>query len=231
MRMNYRKLWAPVLVAGSIFTFSCSDDDPEPTREGIAKSSLIFTEITDGESLEAHGDHFHGLADGVEGEKVTVEFDAEGNATSGGHLHLDPHGIYKIELQAWDYQGNRVEGEYVKDKTTADLYKAFLLGGDFVLNPETIDESGAIFQPREQTYGDGTAVNGKYEVTGVLSYFTVGESNEGEKDVTFVVRKFADPATKATIERTDWNANDYAARFPGEDMLTLDFEIHAGHDH
>ena len=220
-----------MLVAGSILTFSCSDD-PEPiAKEGIEKSSLIFTQITGGESLEAHGDHFHGIADAVEGEQIVIEFDAEGNATSGGHLHLDPHGIYKIELQSWDYQGNRVEGEYVKDKATADQYKAFLLGGDFILNPETTDESGAIFQPREQTYGDGTAVNGKYEVTGVLSYFTVGESNEGEKDVTFVIRKFTDAATKAKIERVDWNANDYATRFPGEDVLRLDFEIHAEHDH
>lgn len=67
---------------------------------------------------------------------------------------------YKIELKAWDYTGREVQNDFVKDKVTADSYKAFLTSGDFVLNRDSDDESGAIFQPREQTYGDGTAVDG-----------------------------------------------------------------------
>tara|TARA_R110002020_G_scaffold205081_4_gene409579 strand:+ start:195 stop:902 length:708 start_codon:yes stop_codon:yes gene_type:complete len=233
MRQYNKRFLIPALIAGSFFTFSCSDDDPDPIiTEGIEKSSLVFTEISGGDELSAHGDHFHGITSAIEGESFSIEFDAEGNAISGGHLHLDPDGFYKIELQVWDYQGNRIEGNYLKDKATADMYKAFLLGGDFILNPETTDETGAIFQPRDLTYGDGTEVNGKYETTGVLSYFTVGESNEGgTTSVSYVLREFSSADTKATVERVDWNSNDYTSRFPGKDVLTLDFEIHAEHDH
>ena len=232
MKKLNRKILLPALVAGSFLTFSCSDD-PEPiVLEGIEKSSLIFTEISGEGDFGAHGDHFHGIATATEGESSTIEFDSEGNAVSGGHLHLHADGIYKLEMRAWDYQGNRVEGNYLKDKATADLYKAFLVGGDLVLNPSTADESGAVFQPREQTYGDGTAVSGQYETTGILGYFTLGESNEGETlMISYVLREFTSPETKGTITRTDWNANDYATRFPGKDVLTLDFEIHAGDDH
>ncbi|WP_339864350.1 hypothetical protein [uncultured Algoriphagus sp.] len=231
---QYNTRWfLPVLFAASLVTFSCSDDDPEPVPlEGIAKSSLIFTPITGGEDLSAHGDHFHGITTAIEGESSTIEFDVDGNAVSGGHLHLDPDGIYKVELQAWDYKGNRVEGDFLKDKATADLYKTFLLGGNLLLNTETVDESGAIFQPRDLTYGDGTEVNGKYETTGVLSYFTIGESNEGGTIVvSYVLREFSNPETKGTVERIDWNASDYSTRFPGEDVLKLNFEIHAEDEH
>ncbi len=234
-KQNNKSLVLAALGAAAILTFSCSEDDgPVIPQEGIERASLILTELEGGEGLSAHGDHFHGINSATEGESMTITFDAEGNAVSGGHLHLEADGIYKIELQAWDYQGNRVEGDFIKDKATADLYKVFIVGGGFVLNTETTDETGAIFQPREQTYGDGSPVDGQYETTGILSYFTVGESNEGETlPVSFVLRKFNDAATKATVTRVDWNSSDYAARFPGSDVLTLDFEIHAehGHDH
>ncbi|AWW32095.1 hypothetical protein DN752_19220 [Echinicola strongylocentroti] len=231
MRQVTKGLLAPVVLA-SVFTFSCTDDEePIIAQEGVEKANLVFTEIEGDDHLSAHGDHFHGLDEGTEGESFVVEFDADGHAVSGGHLHLHADGIYKMELQAWDYEGNRVEEDFIKDKATADLYKAFLVGGDLVLNPDTEDETGAIFQPREKEYADGTAVDGKYETTGVLSYFTIGEANEGEtKAVDFVLRKFNDAATKSLVERVDWNAEDYAERFAGEDVLTLEFEIHAEHE-
>lgn len=235
MKRYSNKLLLPSLLAASLFTFSCSDDAPVPViREGIEKASLVFIELSGGDDLSAHGDHFHGIGAAIEGEAMTIEFNSEGNAVSGGHLHLDPAVIYKLELQAWDYQGKRVEGDFVKDRATADLYKAFIQGGNFILNAETEDESGAIFQPRDQTYGDGTAVDGQYETTGILSYFIVGESNEGGTvNVSYVLREFNSPDTKATITRADWNASDYTERFPGKDVLRLNFEIHAehGHDH
>ncbi|WP_192349607.1 hypothetical protein [Algoriphagus sp. Y33] len=234
MIQSNRRILLPVLAAVSFLAFSCSDDDdPDPVvLEGIQKSSLVFTEISGGDDLGAHGDHFHGIGSATEGESFTVEFDAEGNAVSGGHLHLDPDGIYKLELQAWDYQGNRVEGDFLKDKATADLYKAFLVGGDLILNPDTDDETGAIFQPREQTYGDETAVSGKYETTGILSYFTIGEANEGGTImISYILREFDSPETKGLVERTDWNSSDYTSKFAGKDVLTLDFEIHAEHEH
>lgn len=235
MKRYNNKFLLSSLLAASLFTFSCSDDDPVPViREGIEKASLVFTELSGSDDLSAHGDHFHGIDAAIEGETMTIEFDSEGNSMSGGHLHLDPEVIYKLELQAWDYEGNRVEGDFVKDRATADLYKAFIQGGNFILNTETEDESGAIFQPRDQTYGDGTAVDGQYETTGILSYFIVGESNEGETvNVSYVLREINNPDTKATITRSDWNASDYTERFPGKDVLRLNFEIHAehGHDH
>lgn len=228
------KFLLPSLLVASLLTFSCSDDDDQvpAIQEGIEKSGLVFTPLSGGDDLSAHGDHFHGLSAAVEGESMRIEFNSDGTATSGGHLHLDPEVIYKLELQAWDYEGNRVEGDFVKDKATADHYKAFLQGGNFILNTETEDESGAIFQPRDQTYGDGTAVQGQYETTGILSYFTVGESNEGETvNISYVLREFNSPATKSTVTRLDWNAPDYTERFPGKDVLKLNFEIHAEHGH
>ncbi|WP_083923265.1 hypothetical protein [Echinicola pacifica] len=223
-------------LAFAVLGFSCTDEDsPVIPEEGIEKASLIFTEISGGEGLGAHGDHFHGIDDAVEGESQVIEFDALGNASSGGHLHLDPDGIYKVALEAWDYAGNRVEGDFVQNKETADQYKAFLVGGNILLNADTEDESGAIFQAREKEYGEGTLVDGKYETTGVLTYFTLGHSNSAQTHaVTFIMRKFTDPATKSTVERSDWNRSDYAEAFAGSDILKLNFEIHASeedHEH
>lgn len=228
------KLVALAIVAFTIFSLgSCSkDDDTTPISEGIERSELILTEVM-GEAVYPHGDHFHGLNSGVEGEPVTIEFDENGIAVSNGHVHLEVDAIYKIELKAWDYTGQEVQNDFIVDKAVADDYKAFLIGGDFILNPDSDDEHGAIFQPREQEYADGSAVNGQYETTGILSYFTIGHDNEGStKDVTYVLRQL-NSGLKATIERTDWNRNDYTEAFPGENMLELKFEIHSedGHHH
>ncbi len=233
MKKHNTKFLLPSLLTASLFAFSCSDDDPMPAiQEGIEKTSLVFTPLSGGDDLSAHGDHFHGLGAAVEGEPINVVFNADGTAAGGGHLHLDPKVIYKLELQAWDYEGKRVEGDFVKDKATADLYKAFLQGGNFILNTETDDESGAIFQPRDQAYGDGSAVEGQYETTGILSYFIMGESNKDRTvNVSYVLREFTKADTKATVTRLDWNAADYTERFPGKDVLKLNFEIHAGHGH
>ncbi len=225
------------LATFGLFTLSLtscsSDDDPiEPVQEGIKRSEIILTEVT-GESVEAHGDHFHGLDQGVEGESITISFNEKGEATQNGHLHIEANAAYKMELKVWDYDEKQIEGEFITDKTTADQYKAFLIGGDFVLNPDSKTGNGAIFQPRESTYGDGVAVDGKYETTGVLSYFIVGLDNQGAtKKVTYVLRKL-NAEVKASIERTDWNRTDYDTEFPGENVLELTFEIHAeqGHDH
>lgn len=192
---------------------------------------LLFTEAEG----YAHGDHFHDLADKEEAETIAVTFDAQGSAITGGHLHLDPHGIYKVELKQFDEAGNEVQGKYIESEAVAKYYKAFLIGGDFVLNTDTEDESGAIFQPRESKYGDGTNVTGASGTgtTGTLFYFTIGHANEGTKDVTYLLRKFASAETKATVTRAQWNLADYATRFAGEDVIKLSFEIHAeeGHDH
>ncbi|MDR2284224.1 MAG: hypothetical protein LBE37_13490 [Sphingobacterium sp.] len=220
------------VVATVILGFSsCSkDDDPVVIKEGIQKSTITLTEVS-GEAVHAHGDHFHGLTEGVEGESIVIEFNENGVATKNGHLHLEADAVYKIELKAWDYHGKEVQNDFITNKSTADSYKAFLIGGSFKLNPDSDTEQGAIFQPREQKYVDGVAVNGKYETTGILSYFTVGHENEGPtKEVTYVLRKL-NSGVKAKIERTDWNRTDYKTQFAGENVLELKFEIHAEHGH
>ncbi len=226
---------AVMLLGFTVLGFSsCSDDNdiPEHVKEGIQKSTLTLTEIS-GEAVHAHGDHFHGLDDGTEGESTVIEFDENGIASKNGHLHLEADAVYRMDLKAWDYEGREVQNSFIMDKATADNYKAFLIGGDFKLNPDSQTEEGAIFQPREQKYTDGSSVNGKYETTGILGYFIVGHENEGAtKEVTYVLRKLNE-GVKAKIERTDWNRNDFAATFAGENVLELKFEIHAehGHDH
>jgi len=210
-----------------LFITSCSKEDNLPIKEGIQRSELILTEVT-GEGVSAHGDHFHGLDGGVEGESQTIKFDENGVAISGGHLHLDPHAIYKVALKAWDHTGKEVQDDFIANKSTADNYKAFLVGGNFTLNTATDDESGAIFQPREKTYADGTEVSGATETTGVLSYLTVGHTNEGAtKEVTYVIRKL-NAGEKAKITRNDWQTE---TKFAGENVLTLTFEVHAEEEH
>lgn len=209
---------------------SCSkDDDNVPIEEGIQRSELTLTEVG-GESVEGHGDHFHGLDNGVEGQSMTIKFDENGVATSGGHLHLEADAVYKIALKAWDYTGKEVQNDFIANKSAADHYKAFLVGGNFTLNTATDDESGSIFQPRESKYADGTDVSGALETTGILSYFKVGHSNEGPtKEVTYVIRKL-DAGEKEKITRSDWQTE---TKFAGENVLELRFEIHAeeGHQH
>jgi len=190
--------------------------------EARASYKLIFTEVKG----SAHGNHFHDLADKENIEPSTISFDNTGKAIAG-HAHLKPAGIYKIELKQFDADSKEIQGQYIKNKTTADYYKAFLTNAPFVLNSKSKNESGAIFQPRETKYEDGTAVNGALETTGIITYFTAGKDNEGEKNVVYVLRKFSDSATKPKITRDDWNHSDYVTRYPGEDVIKLSFELHA----
>ncbi|MDQ8003576.1 MAG: hypothetical protein REI64_02185 [Pedobacter sp.] len=225
--MKTRKITlAAMLLFVAAFT-ACKKDKDDPIREGIERAELIFTEV-DG---HAHGDHFHDLADRTNGKQTVVKFNNKGAAISGGHLHLEAEAVYKLQLKAWDYTGKEVQNDFITNKATADNYKAFLVGGNFILNANTTNESGAIFQPRETTYGDGTAVSGSGGIatTGVVSYFTIGHSNEGAtKNVSFILRK-VNAGVKATITRADWNRSDYATAFAGQDVLKLNFEIHAEH--
>lgn len=221
-----------IIVATSVTSCKKDDDGPEPVKEGIERSELILTEVT-GAAIEAHGDHFHGLTDLTEGTPIVIKFNDKGAATANGHLHLEADATYKIQLKAWDYTGKEVQNDCIASKAMADNYKSFLVGGNFVLNKDSQHESGAIFQPREATYGDGTAVTGATQTTGILTYFTIGHDNEGAtKEVSYILRKL-DNGVKATITRSDWNHNDYATKFAGEDVLKLNFEIHAeeGHGH
>jgi len=218
-----------VLGLGMFSLASCSDDDPtaEPAKESLKRSELVFTEL--GKEAEPHGNHFHGLADAEEGKVTTVKFNDKGEATENGHLHLEAEAVYKLELKTWDDNGKEVQNDFLADSATASNYKAFLIGGNFILNQNTEEETGAIFQPREQQFGDGKQVTGAGGIgtTGILSYFTVGEDNEGAtKKVRYVLRKL-NTGVKATITRDDWNAADYKTKFAGEDVLELAFEIHA----
>lgn len=184
---------------------------------------LVFTEVAG----EAHGDHFHDLADKEKVEPISISFDEKGTALAGEHAHINPESIYKIEFKQFDASSKEIQGQYISNKATADSYKAFLTGGSFVLNPNSSTGTGAIFQTKETTYGDGSAVNGATETTGIITYFTAGKDNKGEKTVFFVLRKFNDATTKAKVTRTDWNLLDYATKFAGQDLIKLSFELHA----
>lgn len=224
---------AIVLVgAAALFMSACKKDKETIIKEGIERSEITLTEVT-GAAIEAHGDHFHGLTDLIAGTSTVIKFDENGNATSNGHLHLEADAVYKMELKAWDYTGKEVQNQFIENKTVADQFKVFLVGGNLILNKDSQDESGAIFQPRETTYADGTAVTGQYETTGVLTYLTVGHDNEGPtKTLTYIMRKL-EKDVKAKITRSDWNHSDYATKFAGQDVLKLKFEIHVeeGHGH
>jgi len=184
---------------------------------------LVFTEVAG----EAHGDHFHDLTDKDKVEPISISFDEKGTALAGGHAHINPESIYKIEFKQFDTSSNEVQGQYISNKATADYYKAFLTGGSFVLNTNSSTGTGAIFQTKETTYGDGSAVNGAIETTGIITYFTVGKDNEGEKNVSYILRKFNDATTKAKVTRADWKQSDNATKFAGQDQIKLSFELHA----
>ena len=226
--MKTKKILLAAVLFVSVLS-ACKKDKDEPILEGIERAELIFTEV-DG---HAHGDHFHDLADKAGVTPIVVKFNNKGAAISGGHMHIEAEAIYKIQLKAWDYTGKEVQNDFIATKAIADNYKAFLVGGNFTLNANTTDESGAIFQPRETTYGDGTAVSGTGGIgtTGILSYFTVGHGNEGAtKELSFILRK-VNTGIKATITRNDWNRTDYATVFGGQDVLKLNFEVHAEEGH
>lgn len=233
MTKQFKSITIALLGVAVLFASSCKkDEDTAIVKEGIERSEIILTEVT-GAAIEAHGDHFHGLTDLITGTPIVIKFDENGNATANGHLHLEADAVYKMELKAWDYKGKEVQNQFIENKATADQFKAFLVGGNMILNKDTQNESGAIFQPRETTYADGTAVTGQYETTGVLTYLTVGHENEGPtKALTYVMRKL-EKEVKAKITRSDWNHMDYATKFAGQDVLKLKFEIHVeeGHGH
>ncbi|WP_346238466.1 DUF4625 domain-containing protein [Niabella insulamsoli] len=192
-------------------------------------AALIFTSVT-GTGVEGHGDHFHGLGSAIEGLSDTILFDETGVAISNAHLHLEPESIYKIALKTYDASGVETQYQYIANAAAAANYKAFLIGGNFILNPNSPTHEGAIFQTRETAYADGTTVSGAISTTGVTSYFLVGHANEGEKDVTFVMRRL-NAGVKPTITRVDWNRADYATAFAGSNELELKFEIHAEEEH
>jgi hypothetical protein len=231
MTKQFKSIAIALLGAFILFASSCKkDDDTLVVKEGIERSEIMITAVT-GTAIEAHGDHFHGLADLIAGTPIVIKFDQNGTATVNGHVHLDADAVYKMELKAWDYTGKEVQNQFIENKVTADQFKAFLVGGNLVLNKDSQNESGAIFQPREATYADGTTVTGQYETTGVLTYLTPGHDNEGPtKAVTYVMRKL-EKDVKAKITRSDWNHSDYATNFAGQDVLKLKFEIHIAEGH
>jgi len=233
MTKQFKSIAIALIGATILFASSCKkDDNNKEVKEGIERSEITLTEMS-GAAIEAHGDHFHGLTDLTAGTPVVIRFDENGKATANGHLHLEAEAVYKLELKAWDHTGKEVQNQFIENKSAADQFKAFLTGGNFVLNKDSKTESGAIFQPKEATYADGTAVTGQYETTGVLAYLTIGQDNVGPtKEVTYVIRKL-EQGLKAKITRSDWNHTDYASRFAGQDVLKLKFEVHVekGHAH
>lgn len=224
-----RKISSKLLGLASVIMLlsACADKEDSIIELDLRKSELVFTPVT-GESVQAHGDHFHGLDNGELGSPFVLTFDKNGKVVGNALIKIKSEVAYKIDLKTWDESGKEIQNDFIKDKLTADAYKAFLVGADFKLNPDSENEQGALFQPREKKYGDNTDVAGKYEVTGVLSYFILGKENQEKlpTKVTFVLRKLNE-GVKGKIERTDWNRADYKTAFPGQNVLELNFEIHA----
>nr|WP_315399254.1 hypothetical protein [uncultured Sphingobacterium sp.] len=227
MKMKFIKRIAVVLLASVgllIGVSSCKKDEHVPVAGEEVRASLQFTELLETKGA-GHGDHFHGVTTAKEGAVITVNFDASGNALTKGAINLDAELAYKIDLKVYDEKGIEIQDNFVKNQATAGEYKAFLIGDKLIANANTETNGGAIFQPRETDYADGTKVNGKYEMTGLKAFFTLGSENKGKtKKLIYSLRKI-EPGVKATIERVDLLDPGYASKFKGANVLELKFDI------
>ena len=229
MKRKMKNYLAYLAIVSVLFT-SCSDANEEVIpNQSIQRSELIFTAMS--EDVTPHGDHFHGISNGVEKESITVKFDSNGHPEENGHLHLEADVVYKMQLKVYDFDNKEIQDEFIASREVANSYKAFLIGNKLHVNGEQNNQQGAIFYPRDLVYGNGESTNtsNKYELTGILSYFTIGEQNAKETQrLTFVLRKLADASTKEKIELKDLIRNDELIPFPGTDILKLKFEVHVG---
>lgn len=203
---------------------SCKKNEDAPVAGKEIRASLRLTEL-EGTKGAAHGDHFHGVSSAKEGAVITINFDESGHSIMNGAVHLNAEIAYKMDLKVYDEKGAEIQHNYVKNLATANAYKAFLIGDKLIANANSETNSGAIFQPRDTIYGDGTKVNGKYEMTGLTGFFTLGSENKGNtKKLSYNLRKI-ESGTKANIERVDLLDLAYASKFKGENVLQLTFDI------
>lgn len=203
---------------------SCKKDDDTPILGKEVRASLQFTEL-EGTKGAAHGDHFHGVATAKEGAVIKINFDASGQSLASSAINLNTEIAYKVDLKVYDENGGEIQDTYVKNLTTANEYKAFLIGDKLIANANSETNGGAIFQPRDTIYADGTKVNGKYEMTGLMAFFTLGNENKGNtKKLSYILRKI-EPDVKAKIERVDLLDQAYATKFQGKNILELTFDI------
>lgn len=215
-------LYAVLCVIGVLT--SCDNKEDYTADLDLSRSELIFTPVL-GDDVLPHEDHFHGLDNGILGQPLVLKFDKT-TPPINNVAKIKADVAYKIELKTWDKEGNEIQDNFIKNKVTADKYKAFLQGGNFILNQNSETDQGALFFPREKKYGDGNDVVGKYEVTGVLSYFILGKDNVSKtpKKLKYVLRELKD-GEKSKIERGDWNRDDYEKAFVGKNILELNFEL------
>lgn len=203
---------------------SCKKDEHVPILGEEVRASLQFTELL-GTKGAAHGNHFHGVSSAKEGAVITINFDASGNAMSNDITNLNAELAYKMDLKIFDESGAEIQQQYVENLSIAENYKAFLTADNLIANANSETNGGAIFQPRDTSYTDGTKVNGQYEMTGLISFFTLGLENKGKtKNITYSLRKI-EPGVKVKIERADLLDQDYANKFNGKNILELKFNI------
>ncbi|QHS61200.1 hypothetical protein GWR21_16825 [Chitinophaga agri] len=185
------------IISFGIMTFSsCSKEDPVPEKdqEEVGKTSLLLQEV------EWDGDFSTGHAHAIDGAAIdTIQFDEQGNAPAGFHLHLHTGRSYKMTLIARDYAGREIQQTFLD---RADIHQAVILGA-----PDGV---------MDYTYGD--------DQVGVTGYLHIVKSAS-----TFTLQylmRHLNPGVKAQVTPDDWNNANYQTKLAGATDLDLKFELH-----
>jgi hypothetical protein len=117
-----RKISSKLLGLASVIMLlsACADKEDSIIELDLRKSELVFTPVT-GESVQAHGDHFHGLDNGELGSPSVLTFDKNGKVVGDDLLKIKSDVAYKIDLKSWDESGKEIQNDFIKDKLTADI--------------------------------------------------------------------------------------------------------------
>ncbi len=185
------------MITFGVLTFSsCSKEDPVPEKdqEEVGKTSLLLQEVT------WDGDFRTGHPHAIDGAAVdTIEFDEQGNAPVGFHLHLHTGHSYKLTLIARDYAGREIQQTFLN---RADIHQAVILGAP----------NGVL----DYTYGDDqVGVTGYLHIVKGASTFTL----------QYLMRHL-NPGVKAGVTADDWNNTNYQSKLAGATDLDLKFELH-----
>ena len=212
------------VVIGLLFALfaACKKDKPEIDLSQIARYDLRFIEVT-GETLSAHGNHFHGLTNLVALDTVLIQYNPQGIPLNNPHIHLESEAVYQVLVSAHNYHGDILPQRWLIRGSDAK-HALFVSGGALRLNGVDGEEEAAILQI------DPNLANN--EPTHMLSYyFKYGAHQSDESNLEWVLMELNGllPATKPTGW---WYQNQPNVLYPGTELLRLPVEIHveAHHD-